>query len=137
MADSRKVVVEPGRRVKASRRKRRKNVREGVVIVLCEYRLKVGLEVAAGAGPAAVVVEAPESAVGQDAPANVAVGLDVGGRKVAEDLAVGCAGLDSVVAVPGVQGKAEPFALFHYRGGPVQLLPAGPAGGAGLGLGIG
>ena len=50
---------------------------------------------------------------------------------------MGRAGLDPVVAVPGVQREAEPFALFHYRGGPVQLLSAGPAGGAGLGVGIG
>ena len=44
--------------------------------------------VAAGAGEGAAVLEAPDAAVGEDAPADAAVGVDVGGGEVAEDLGV-------------------------------------------------
>ena len=84
-----------------------------------------------------MVVEAPESAVRQDAPANVAVGLDIGGREVAQQLAVGRAGLDPVVAVPGIEGQAEAFALLDDGGVTVAFAGVGPAGRLGLGLGVG
>ena len=50
---------------------------------------QVGLEVAAGPRPGSVVVEAPNAAVGEQAPAQPAVRLDLGRRQVAEYLAVG------------------------------------------------
>ena len=66
---------------------------EGAQAVGCVGGLESGVEVdfvvAAGAGEGAAVVEAPDAAVGEDAPADAAVGVDVGGGEVAEDLGVG------------------------------------------------
>ena len=63
---------------------------DGVVVAVgLEGGFKVDFVVAAGAGEGAAVVEAPDAAVGEDAPADAAVGADVGGGEVAEDLAVG------------------------------------------------
>ena len=49
---------------------------------------EVDFIVAAGAGEGAAVVETPDSAVGEDTPADAPIGVDVGGGQVAEDLAV-------------------------------------------------
>ena len=49
---------------------------------------QVDFVVAAGAGEGAAVVETPDAAVGEDAPADAPVRVDVGGGKIAEDLAV-------------------------------------------------
>ena len=45
--------------------------------------------------------------------------------------------LDPVVAVAGIERQAEAFALLDDGGVPVAVLWIGPAGGAGLGVGIG
>ena len=50
---------------------------------------QVGFEVAARSGPGAVVVEPPDAAVGEHAPAQPALRLDLGRGQVPEDLAVG------------------------------------------------
>ena len=50
---------------------------------------------------------------------------------------MGCAGLDPVVRVPGIEGQAEAFALLDYGGVTVPAPWVGSAGGAGLGLGVG
>ena len=41
------------------------------------------------------------------------------------------------VSVPGLQGQAEPFALFHHDSIEVTLFPTGSADGAFLGVSIG
>ena len=53
-----------------------------------ESGIKVDFVIAAGAGEGAAVVETPDAAVGEDAPADAPVRVDVGGGKIAEDLAV-------------------------------------------------
>ena len=63
------------------------------IVVGMESGFKVDFVVAAGAGEGATVVETPDAAVGEDAPADAAVRVDVGGGQVAEDLAVGRTGL--------------------------------------------
>ena len=70
----------------------------GVVVGL-EGGFKVDFVVAAGAGEGAAVVETPDAAVGEDAPADAAVRVDVGGGQVAEELGVRRAGRAAVVAV--------------------------------------
>ncbi len=110
---------------------------QGVVIVAVEYGLEIGLVVAAGPGPGAVIVKAPEASVRQDTPADAPVGGDLSGREVAQDLAVGRARLDSVRPVPGVERQAEALALLNDGGVPVAVGRVRPAGGAGLRLGVG
>ncbi len=93
---------------------------------------KVDLIVAAGAGEGAAVVETPDAAVGEDAPADAAVRVDVRGGQVAQDLGVGRAGLFSFA---GVEGQAEALALGDGEG--VGITLRGRLGrGAALGLGV-
>ena len=66
-----------------------------------------------------------------------AVGLDVGGREVAQQLAVGRAGLYSVVAVAGIEGQTEALALLDDGGVTVAFAGVGPAGRLRLGLSVG
>ena len=97
---------------------------------------QVGLEVAAGPGPGAVVVEAPDAAVGQHAPAQPTLRLDLGRGQVAEDLAVRGPGVESGLPVALVQGQAEALALL--QGDRVPGAGAGVAlrGGPLLGAGV-
>ena len=62
---------------------------EGVLVVGVEEGLEVGFVVGGGAGAGFLVVEPPDGAVGEDAPAEVAVGDGIGGGEVAKDLGVG------------------------------------------------
>ena len=57
-------------------------------VVGMDSGFQVDFVVAAGAGEGAAVVETPDAAVGEDAPADAPVRVDVGGGKIAEDLAV-------------------------------------------------
>ena len=50
---------------------------------------------------------------------------------------MGRAGLYSVVAVAGIEGQAETFALLDDDGVTVAFAGVGPAGGLSLGLGVG
>ena len=142
IADSRKVVGRAGPEGEGFSPEEEEESPQGIGIVVFEYGLEVGLVVAVGAGPGAVVVESPDASVSQNAPTNPAVGLDVGGRKVAEDLAVGRAGspcvrlrridLDPVAAVAGIERQVEAFALLDDGGVPgSRSFRIGPAGGAG------
>ena len=62
---------------------------KGVLVVGLEEGLEVGFVKGGGAGAGFLVVEAPDGAVGEDAPAEIAVGGDFGVAKVAKDLGVG------------------------------------------------
>ena len=75
--------------------------------------VQVGLVVAAGARPGAAVVEAPDAAVGEHAPADAAVGGDAGGFQIAQDLAVRRARFHTFAGVPRVQRQAEALAFLH------------------------
>ena len=57
-------------------------------VVGMESGFQVDFVVTAGARKGAAVVETPDAAVGEDAPADAPVRVDVGGGKIAEDLAV-------------------------------------------------
>ena len=57
-------------------------------VVRMESGFQVYFVVTAGAGEGAAVIETPDAAVGEDAPADAPVRVDVGGGKIAEDLAV-------------------------------------------------
>ena len=103
----------------------------------CEQVRQVSLEVAAGPGPGAVVVEAPDAAVGEQAPAQAALRLDLGGGQVAEDLAVGGPGVESGLPVALVQGQAEALALLQGEGVPGPGGGVALRGGALLGTGVG
>ena len=98
---------------------------------------QIGLVVAAGTGPGAVVVETPDAAIGEDAPANAALRLDLGRRKVSEDLAVRRPGPEPFFPVAGVERKTEALALLDHGGVPVTGFRAAFGGGAPLGVGVG
>ena len=115
--------------MKDSRRKSRWKTRRSSSRPGGEQVGQIGLEVAAGPGPGAVVVQAPDAAVGEQAPADPALRLDLGGGQVAEDLAVGRPGVESGLPVALVQGQAEALALLHDGGVP------GAGGGVRLGRG--
>ena len=62
---------------------------QAVLIVGVEQRFQVGLVEGRSPGAGLLVVQAPDSAVGEDAPAELAVGDAVGGGEVTQDLGVG------------------------------------------------
>ena len=101
----------------------------GVVVGL-DGGCQVDFVVAAGAGEGAAVVETPDAAVGEDAPADAPVRVDVGGGKIAEDLAVGRTGLAACV-----ERQIEAFALGDGQGVGVTI-GGGFGGGAVFGFGI-
>ena len=78
-----------------------------------EGGLEVDFVVAAGAGEGAAVVEAPDAAVSEDAPADAAVGVDVGGGEVAEDLGVG---VSRSVFLRGRRGAGRSACFRRRRG---------------------
>ncbi len=110
---------------------------QGVRIVGLEDRRQIGFEVAAGAGPGAVVVEPPDAAVCEDAPAQPPVRDRLRRRQVAQDLAVGRAPLYGVVRVAVVERQAEALALLDQQRVPEAFLGMAAAGGAPLLLGAG
>ena len=63
--------------------------RQCVFVVAVEQSWQVGFVVGGGAGAGLLVVEAPDGTVGEDAPAELAVGDVFGGGEVAKDLGVG------------------------------------------------
>lgn len=85
------------------------------VVALVQQRSEIRLEVAAGARSGAVIVQPPDTAIGQDAPADTAVrdGLRCG--QVAEDLTVRRAALYRIAPVAAVERKPEAFALFDQQ----------------------
>ena len=95
-----------------------------------ESSLRVNFVVAASAGGGATFVEGPDAIVGEDAPADAAVGVDVGGGKIAEYLAVGRAGLAACVERP-----VEVLALGDGEGIGVTF-GGGFGGGKVFGLGV-
>ena len=95
---------------------------QGVRIVGLEDRFQIGFEVAAGAGPGAVVVEPPDAAVAEDAPAQPSVRDRLRRRQVAQDLAVGRAPLHGVVRVAAVERQAGALALLDQQRVPEALL---------------
>ena len=109
---------------------------EGAQGVEAVVRLESGFEVdfaiTAGAGERAAVIETPDAAVGEDAPADAPVRVDVGGGQVAQDLAVRRAGLFSFA---GVEGQVEALALGDGEGVGIALR-RGFGRGAVLGRGI-
>ena len=108
---------------------------QAVGVLRADKGFQVYFAVAAGAGAGAAVIEAPDAAIGEDAPADAPVRTDVGGGQVAEDLGVGRTGMAALVAVACVQGQAEAFALSDDQRVGVAIL-AGLGSGAGLGVGI-
>ena len=133
MASSRKLVWAPCWGLKAGRPKRRRKARRlWAAVGGIESGVEVDFVVAAGAGEGTAVVEAPDAAVGEDAPADAAVGVDVGGGEVAEDLGVGRAGL---FAFAGVEGQAEALAFGDGEGVGVAC-GGGFGGGDVFGFGI-
>ena len=99
-------------------------------VVGMESGFQVDFVVAAGAGEGAAVVETPDAAVGEDAPADAPVRVDVGGGKIAEDLAVRRTGL-----VACVERQIEAFALGDGQGVGVSF-GGGFGGGKVFGFGI-
>ena len=99
-----------------------------VFVAGLQHLPKVGLEVAGGAGTGAVVVETPHAAAGQDSPLYPALRLDLRRRQVPQYLAVRRPCPVPSLAVPGVQGQAEPLALLHHDRVPVSLLGAASRG---------
>ena len=91
------------------------------VVVRLGRGCEVGFVVAAGARAGAAVVEAPDAAVGQDAPADAPVRVDIRRRQVAQDLRVRRAALALLLFVARVQRHAEPFALGDGKGIGVSL----------------
>ena len=87
-----------------------------------QHAAQVGLEVAGGARPGAVVVETPHAAAGQNPPPYPALRLDLRRRQVPEYLAVRRPGPAPVLTVPGIESQAEPLALFHHDGVPVSCF---------------
>ena len=110
---------------------------EPVLAAGLQHLSEMGLEVAGGAWAGAVVIETPQSPVGQESPPDTALRLDVSHREVPQNLAVGRPGLASGVPVAGVEGETEPLALLHHDGVPESVLRVGSPGGALLGCGIG
>ena len=102
-----------------------------------EQGRQVGLVVAAGAGPGPVVVETPDPAVGQDAPAYAALRLDLGHREISQYLAVWGPAFQSLLPVPGVERKTEALALLHHRGVTETVLGPAFLNGPLLGVGVG
>ena len=98
---------------------------------------EIDLEVGGGAGAGAAVVEPPDAAVGEDAPADAAVRHGVGGVQVAQYLAVRGFGAAGGVFAAVVQGQAEALALLDDEGVPVAVGGRGSLDGAGLGVGVG
>ncbi len=109
----------------------------GLEVAGLEDRRQVGFEIAAGAGPGAVVVEAPEAAVREDAPAQAAVRNRLRRREVAQDLAVGRAALHGVALIAVVERQAEALALLDQQRVPVALVGMAAPAGARLVLGAG
>ena len=109
---------------------------EGVFVAGSQQGRQVGLVVAAGARPGAGVIQPPNAAVGQDAPAQAPVGDAIGGRQVSADLPVGGARPGLVGCVTSIEGQAEPLALFNQQSVPVAFFGVAAAGGAGLGFGV-
>ena len=68
------------------------------VVAGLESGIEVYFEVAAGAREGTAVIKTPDAAVGEDAPADAPVRVDVGGGKIAEELVVRRTGLALVVA---------------------------------------
>ena len=94
---------------------------QGAAIVHLGRGFEVGFVVAAGARAGAAVVEAPDAAVGEDAPADAPVRVDIRRRQVAQDLRVRRAALALLLFVACVQRHAEPFALGDGKGIGVAL----------------
>ena len=110
---------------------------EGVFGAGLEHFRQVGFEIGARARARAVVVEAPDAAVGQDSPANPSVRDAVRGGEVAQHLAVRRGGPDPADAVAGVEADAEPLALANHGGVAESVVAAFSGGGARLGVGVG
>ena len=101
-------------------------------VVRVEGGFEVDFAITAGAGERAAVVETPDAAVGEDAPADAPVRADVGRGQVAQDLAVRRTGLFSFACV---EGQAQALALGYGEGVGVTLR-AGFGGGAVFGVGV-
>ena len=110
---------------------------QAVFLLRVDERFKIDFVVAAGAGAGAAVVEAPDAAVGEDAPADAAVRADVGGGEIAQELGMGRAGAAAIVVVACVEGESEAFAFGDGEGVGVALGGEFGGGGAGLGVGVG
>ena len=91
---------------------------------------QIDFKVAAGTRPGAVIVEPPDPAIGQNAPANAPFRRDLGRRQVPEDLPV-----RRPAPLPAVERKPKAFALCNDRR--VAKARTGIALSRGLLLGIG
>ena len=98
---------------------------------------QIGLVVAAGARPRAVVVEPPDDAVGQHAPAHATLGSQVRGLQIAQDLTVRRVAGGAVAGVPHVQRQPEALALLHDQGAAESRLRILLGDGARLRCGVG
>ena len=107
------------------------------VVALARQRAEVGLEVAAGARPGALIVQPPDAPVGQDTPTDTPVRNGLRGGQVTEDLTVRGAALYRVVAVAAVEREPEAFALFHQQRIPIPFVRGRACRGARLGPGVG
>ena len=108
---------------------------QAVGVLRADKGFQVYFVEAAGARAGAAVIEAPDAAIGEDAPADAPIRADVGGGQVAQDLGVGRAGMAVFDAVACVEGQAEALALSDGQGAGVAIL-ARLGGGAGLGVGV-
>ena len=102
---------------------------QAVFVLRVDERFKIDFVVAAGAGAGAAVVESPDAAVGEDAPADAAVRADVGGGEIAQELGMGRAGAAAIVVVACVEGESEAFAFGD--GERVGVALGGEFGGGG------
>ena len=75
-----------------------------------------GLVVGRRPGTRAIVVKPPHGAVGQEPPVEVAVGVSLSRRKVAENLTVRRPRPAPAVRVARVESQAEPLALLDHEG---------------------
>ena len=108
-----------------------------VVAARCQQVRQVDFEIAAGAGPRPLVVEAPDAAVGQDAPANPALGDRVGRGEVAQNLAVRRARPHAAARLARIERPAQTLALGDHHGVAEAVVGACAPCGAGLGVCIG
>ena len=108
-----------------------------MVVVLLQNGFQVRFVKAAGAGTGAEIVEPPDCAVGQDAPADATVGHFICRVEIPENLAVRGAAAGGFAAIAVVERQAEALALLNHKRvliaifgtlaccGPVLRLPVG------------
>ena len=95
-----------------------------------EQFCQIGFKVAASTRSSAIVVEPPDAAIGQNAPANAPLRLDLSRRQISKNLTVRRPTLRPIIPVSAVERKPKALALFNY----CRVLEGAP--GPRLGVGV-